>query len=173
MSYSTVPTVCSKVSWNAHYGCIYYWFCRISGHLDIPANLKAGYRQSSVTGFRISGVTGNRISVESGNGSSGFFPYPEKCFWKKITYLPVRLSQYHVLSCITDNWILAFSRSRNEQQSGLSYCVSGRKTTIQGWEFAHLLIRSFCSNQMSDCERFAQVAHDKWANERFAKKIFG
>ena len=80
---STVPTVCSKVSWNAHYGCIYYWFCRISGHMDIPANLKAGYRQSSVTGFRISGVTGNRISVESGNGSSGFFPYPEKMLLKK------------------------------------------------------------------------------------------
>ena len=38
----------------------------------------------------------------------------------------------------------------------------------QGWEFtilliAHLLIRSFCSNQMSDCERIAQVAHDKKA----------
>ena len=32
---------------------------------------------------------------------------------------------------------------------------------MQGWEFAHLLIAhslncSFCSNQMSDCERFAQ-----------------
>ena len=25
------------------------------------------------------------------------------------------------------------------------------------------LIRSFCSNQMSDCERFAQIAQDKWA----------
>ena len=38
----------------------------------------------------------------------------------------------------------------------------------QGWEFAHLLIahsliRSFRSNQMSDCERFAQIAQDKWA----------
>ena len=37
---------------------------------------------------------------------------------------------------------------------------------IQGWEFAHLLIahlliRSFCSNQMSNCERFAQIAQDK------------
>ena len=25
------------------------------------------------------------------------------------------------------------------------------------------LIRSFCSNQMSDCERFAQITQDKWA----------
>ena len=28
---------------------------------------------------------------------------------------------------------------------------------------AHLLIHSFRSNQMSDCERFAQIAQDKWA----------
>ena len=27
---------------------------------------------------------------------------------------------------------------------------------------AHLLIRSFRSNQMSDCERFTQIAQDKW-----------
>ena len=27
----------------------------------------------------------------------------------------------------------------------------------------NLLIRSFRSNQMSDCERFAQIAQDKWA----------
>ena len=33
----------------------------------------------------------------------------------------------------------------------------------QGWEFAHSLICSFRSNQMSDCERFAQIAQDKWA----------
>ena len=38
----------------------------------------------------------------------------------------------------------------------------------QGWEFAHLhiahsLICSFCSNQMSKCLRFAQIAQDKWA----------
>ena len=43
------------------------------------------------------------------------------------------------------------------------------------------LIRSFYGNQMSNCERFAQIApdkwanqdkfaHDKWANERFAQK---
>ena len=36
----------------------------------------------------------------------------------------------------------------------------------QGWEFthlliAHLLICSFCSKQMSFCERFAQIAQDK------------
>ena len=31
----------------------------------------------------------------------------------------------------------------------------------QGWEFAHSLIRSFRSNQKSDCERFAQIAQDK------------
>ena len=36
----------------------------------------------------------------------------------------------------------------------------------QGWEFAHLLIahlliRSDHSNQMSDCEQFAQIAKDK------------
>ena len=88
---------------------------------------------------------------------------------------------------------------------------------LQGREFAHLLIAhslscSFCSNQMSDCERLAQiaqdkrvtvsdslrslrgnkqpwannsgrsrqminreqlaqVAHDKWGNERFAQKM--
>ena len=39
---------------------------------------------------------------------------------------------------------------------------------LQGWEFAHsliahLLIRSFRSNQMSNWERFAQIAQDKWA----------
>ena len=38
----------------------------------------------------------------------------------------------------------------------------------QGWEFAHSLIahsliRSFRSNQMSNCERFTQIAQDKWA----------
>ena len=27
----------------------------------------------------------------------------------------------------------------------------------------NLLIRSFCSNQLSDCERLAQIAQDKWA----------
>ena len=36
----------------------------------------------------------------------------------------------------------------------------------QGWEFAHLLIAHsllhlFGSNQMSDCEQFAQIAQDK------------
>ena len=36
----------------------------------------------------------------------------------------------------------------------------------QGWEFAHsliahLLIRSFCSNQISYCERFAQITQEK------------
>ena len=45
---------------------------------------------------------------------------------------------------------------------------------MQGWEFAysliahsliaHSLIRSNLSGQMSECERFAQVAQDKWAN---------
>ena len=39
-------------------------------------------------------------------------------------------------------------------------------SNTQGWEFAHLLIthlliRSFRSNQMNDCERFAQIAQDK------------
>ena len=34
---------------------------------------------------------------------------------------------------------------------------------VQGWEFAHSLIHSFRSNQKSDCERFAQIAQDKWA----------
>ena len=37
---------------------------------------------------------------------------------------------------------------------------------LQGWKFAnsliaHLLICSDCSSQMSDCERFAQIAKDK------------
>ena len=49
---------------------------------------------------------------------------------------------------------------------------------LQGWEFAHSLIahsliahsliRSNRSGQMSKCERFAQVAQDKRANERIA-----
>ena len=44
--------------------------------------------------------------------------------------------------------------------------------TFQGWKFAHLLIAllliahslicSFRSNQMSNCEGFAQIARDKW-----------
>ena len=42
-------------------------------------------------------------------------------------------------------------------------------TKIQGWEFAHSLVLSHRSNQMSDCERFAQVAHQKWANEQIAR----
>ena len=38
----------------------------------------------------------------------------------------------------------------------------------KGWEFvhsliAHLLICSNCSEKMSECERFTQVAQDKWA----------
>ena len=33
----------------------------------------------------------------------------------------------------------------------------------QGWEFSHSLICSFRSNQMSNCERFAQIAQDKGA----------
>ena len=36
-------------------------------------------------------------------------------------------------------------------------------TILQGWEFAHSLLRSNRSNQMSDCERIAQVAHVKRA----------
>ena len=37
----------------------------------------------------------------------------------------------------------------------------------QDWEFAHSLICSFRSNQMSgDCERFAQISQDKWATQR-------
>ena len=36
-------------------------------------------------------------------------------------------------------------------------------TFQQGGEFAHSLIHSFSSNQMSDCERFTQIAKDKWA----------
>ena len=41
-------------------------------------------------------------------------------------------------------------------------------SNTQGWEFAHLLIthlliRSFRSNQMSNYERFTQIAQDKWA----------
>ena len=41
-------------------------------------------------------------------------------------------------------------------------------TWLQSWELAHLLIahsliRSFRSNKMSNCERFAQIAQDKWA----------
>ena len=44
----------------------------------------------------------------------------------------------------------------------LKICVK----TYQGLEFAHsliahLLIHSFRSNQMSDCERFAQITQDK------------
>ena len=54
-------------------------------------------------------------------------------------------------------------------------CVISFSTTIlQSWEFAHLLIslksneglwaiRSDRTRQMSDCERIAQVAPDKWA----------
>ena len=40
-------------------------------------------------------------------------------------------------------------------------------TFLQGYIahllMAHLLIRSFRSNQMSDCKQFAQIAQDKWA----------
>ena len=47
----------------------------------------------------------------------------------------------------------------------------GEIIMLQGWEFAHsliahsltLLICSHRSNQMSYCERFAQIARDKWA----------
>ena len=56
-----------------------------------------------------------------------------------------------------------------ESCSGSWSLYSGSGSTVsQGWEFAHsliahLLICSFCSNQMSDCERFALIAQDKWA----------
>ena len=48
----------------------------------------------------------------------------------------------------------------------LAYPQTGPIGIEQGWEItqlllAHLLIRSFYSNQMSDCERFAQIAQDK------------
>ena len=47
----------------------------------------------------------------------------------------------------------------------------GEIIMLQGWEFAHSLIAhsltslicSHRSNQMSYCERFAQIARDKWA----------
>ena len=38
----------------------------------------------------------------------------------------------------------------------------GRIYCNQGWEFAHSLICSFRSNQMSNCEWLAQIAQDKW-----------
>ena len=42
---------------------------------------------------------------------------------------------------------------------------------LQGWEFAHsliphLLICSDCSDQMSNCEQFTQIAQDKWDTVR-------
>ena len=46
---------------------------------------------------------------------------------------------------------------------------------LQGWELAHALIAhslicSDRSDQMSDCERFAQIAQDKWATvSKFAQ----
>ena len=33
---------------------------------------------------------------------------------------------------------------------------------MQSWEFAHSLISSFRSNQMSNCKQFAQIAQDNW-----------
>ena len=44
--------------------------------------------------------------------------------------------------------------------------MSNAQYVTQGWEFAHSLIAhslilSFRSNQMSDCEQFAQIAQDK------------
>ena len=41
------------------------------------------------------------------------------------------------------------------------YILTGGE--LQGWEFTYSLIRSDHSNQMSDCEWFAQIAKDKWA----------
>ena len=42
-------------------------------------------------------------------------------------------------------------------------CCTPQSQIFQGWEFAYLLICSDRSNQMSDCEQFAQIAQDKWA----------
>ena len=58
--------------------------------------------------------------------------------------------------------VYATSNEENKRQIPVLVAMN------QGWEFAHLLIthlliRSFCSNQMSDYERFTQIAQDKWA----------
>ena len=43
------------------------------------------------------------------------------------------------------------------------YCRAGNSLICSSLirSFAHSLIRSFCSNRMSDCEGFAQIAQDK------------
>ena len=46
------------------------------------------------------------------------------------------------------------------------HCLSTTGLGILSFDhrsFAHLLICLDCSDQMSDCERFAQIAQDKWA----------
>ena len=52
------------------------------------------------------------------------------------------------------------SYSLNNGERGI---LTASKPWLGICSFAHLLICSFRSNQMSDCERFAQIAQDKWA----------
>ena len=49
-------------------------------------------------------------------------------------------------------------------KSDVSESLRSLMTKEQGREFAHLLNANslICSDQMSDCERFAHVAQDKW-----------
>ena len=58
------------------------------------------------------------------------------------------------------------SRREKERKREMKKEGDKKKREKQAWEFAHslithLLICSFLSNQLSDCERFAQIAQDK------------
>ena len=63
-------------------------------------------------------------------------------------------------------WLFCFVKSHRSKALKLLF-KKEIMSEEQGWKFAHShiahsLICSFRSRQMSDCERFAQVAQDKW-----------
>ena len=74
----------------------------------------------------------------------------------------------HLLISLKSNeWLWAIRSDRSWEMCDCERMFRLLKTNEQPWAN-----RSGRSWQMSDRERFAQVAHDKWANERFAKQIW-
>ena len=91
-------------------------------------------------------------------------PFLPTQYYSTIQY-NVFLSVSEEHSTCMDHFKFAFfSLTAQQGESFITIFVQ----CYQGWEFAHLLlahllIRSFRLNQMSDCELFAQIAQDKWA----------
>ena len=89
------------------------------------------------------------------------FPLPPTAVW---------YFQFHLLSPPPSRQFLPFPPNSYFNYMNISaapaFCYAVLNSLFQGWEFspsliAHLLICTFCSNQISHHERFAQIAQDK------------